>query len=68
MVRIEHENMVIRTTIHNLSTTTSKSSFISKENSEKIANVDILPYVILQQHSSRFHENKGKQQIDLFDI
>lgn len=47
MICIEHENMVIRTTIHDLSTTTSKSSFISKENGEKIANIDILPYVIL---------------------
>ena len=49
MVGIIYENMVIWSAIHNLTTTTSEGTFVSKNNSIKVVYINMLPCIILQE-------------------
>lgn len=48
MVTVENKYMIIGATVHNLAAPTPESSFVAKQNSEEIVDVDISPSVILQ--------------------
>lgn len=48
MVTVENKDMIIGATVHNLAAPTPESSFVAKQNSEEIVDVDISPRVILQ--------------------
>jgi hypothetical protein len=48
MVTVENKYMIIGATVHNLAAPTPESSFVAKQNSEEIVDVDLSPSVILQ--------------------
>lgn len=49
MVTVEDKDMIIRATVHNLAAPTLESSFVAKQNSKEIVDVDLSPSVILQR-------------------
>jgi len=58
MITVKYENMVIWTTIHNLSTSPCKSSLISKDNRKEVNN-DIFRGIILLKQNT--HQMRKKE-------
>lgn len=60
MVRVVYENMIIWAAVHNLTTAPFKSSFVSKNNSKEIININIIPSIILPLEINPMSEKKKK--------
>lgn len=53
MIGIVYEDMIIRTTVHNFPTTSSESSFVSKDSSKEVVDSNIIPSIILPQSNQQ---------------